>query len=132
MLSYKELLIYLKHSFSITRAIDVNGLIGNIGGYIGLCLGYSILQIPEFVTVLFYKWNKRFSDYRMKNAVFDVSVDVRDKSGSIKMVNSYKQDNSKERILNDIRCLKKEVNDINIKLDDITRSMAVLLQRHSN
>ena len=116
----------------ITRAIDVNGLIGNIGGYIGLCLGYSILQIPEFVTLLFLKWNKRFSDYRMKNAVLDVSVDVRDKSGSIKMVNSYERDNSKEDILNDIRCLKKEVNDINIKLDGITRSMAVLLQRHSN
>ena len=35
----------------------------------------------------------------MKNAVLDVSVDVRDKSGSIKMVNSYKQDISKEDIL---------------------------------
>ena len=31
------------------RAIDINGLIGIIGGYIGLFLGYSFLQIPEFL-----------------------------------------------------------------------------------
>ena len=31
------------------RAIDVQALIGTIGGYIGLCLGYTILQIPEFL-----------------------------------------------------------------------------------
>ena len=31
------------------RAIDVNSLIGNIGGYIGLCLGYSLLQVPLFI-----------------------------------------------------------------------------------
>ena len=31
------------------RAIDINALIGTIGGYIGLFLGYSILQIPDFV-----------------------------------------------------------------------------------
>ena len=30
------------------QAIDFNGLIGYIGGYIGLILGYNILQIPEF------------------------------------------------------------------------------------
>ena len=27
--------------------MDINGLIGVIGGYIGLFLGYSILQIPD-------------------------------------------------------------------------------------
>ena len=32
----------------ISRAIDLQELIGNIGGYIGLLLGYSILQIPDF------------------------------------------------------------------------------------
>ena len=31
------------------RAIDINALIGTIGGYIGLFLGYSILQFPDFV-----------------------------------------------------------------------------------
>ena len=32
------------------KAIDLNGLVGYIGGYIGLILGYSILQIPDFLS----------------------------------------------------------------------------------
>ena len=40
------------------RAIDTQELIGNIGGYIGLCLGYSLLQIPELLLALFRKTNK--------------------------------------------------------------------------
>ena len=31
------------------QAIDINGLIGYIGGYVGLILGYNILQIPEYL-----------------------------------------------------------------------------------
>ena len=34
------------------QAIDINGLIGYIGGYVGLILGYNILQIPEYFTGL--------------------------------------------------------------------------------
>ena len=36
------------------QAIDLNGLIGYIGGYTGLILGYNILQIPDYILVL--KW----------------------------------------------------------------------------
>ena len=32
------------------RAIDAQALIGTIGGYIGLFLGYSLLQIPNAIT----------------------------------------------------------------------------------
>ena len=35
------------------RSIDVHSLIGNIGGYIGLCLGYNLLQVPALVAVVF-------------------------------------------------------------------------------
>ena len=37
------------------KAIDLNGLVGYIGGYIGLILGYSILQIPDFITSIMKK-----------------------------------------------------------------------------
>ena len=37
------------------RAFDVQALVGNISGYIGLCLGYSLLQIPELVIMIFCK-----------------------------------------------------------------------------
>ena len=44
------------------RAIDVNALIGTIGGYIGLFLGYSILQFPDFAIELM----SRYSNYKTK------------------------------------------------------------------
>ena len=31
------------------RAIGIEQLIGSVGGYIGLCMGYSIVQIPEII-----------------------------------------------------------------------------------
>ena len=34
------------------RAIDVESLMGTVGGYVGLILGYTILQIPEYLTWL--------------------------------------------------------------------------------
>jgi len=34
------------------RAIDVNGLIGYIGGYVGLILGFSLLQIPQLISLI--------------------------------------------------------------------------------
>ena len=37
------------------RAIDIQVLIGNVGGYIGLCLGYSFLQIPDFIVFILSK-----------------------------------------------------------------------------
>ena len=31
------------------RAINWLSLIGNIGGYVGICLGYSLLQLPNVI-----------------------------------------------------------------------------------
>lgn len=36
----------------VYRSIDSHTLIGNIGGYIGLCLGYNFLQIPALITII--------------------------------------------------------------------------------
>ena len=38
--------------FMSFRAIDMQGLIGLIGGNVGLVLGYSLLQIPDMITSL--------------------------------------------------------------------------------
>ena len=48
-----------QYLFGIFRAIDINVLIGNIGGYVGLLLGFSILQAPDLLMQLFGTW-KRF------------------------------------------------------------------------
>ena len=42
------------HCFNF-RSIDLQEVIGSIGGYIGALLGYSILQIPEMITVIMNK-----------------------------------------------------------------------------
>ena len=43
------------------KEIDLNALIGYIGGYIGLMLGYSILQIPEYIESLKMIYNNHFN-----------------------------------------------------------------------
>ena len=40
-------------TFFIQRAIDINSLIGNIGGYVGLLMGMSILQVPSLLGQFF-------------------------------------------------------------------------------
>ena len=37
------------------RSIDLQEVIGSIGGYVGALLGYSILQIPEMITIIMSK-----------------------------------------------------------------------------
>ena len=49
-----------KKSFLHFRAIDFQALIGNIGGYIGLLLGYSLLQIPDLINWVMLKSNRYF------------------------------------------------------------------------
>ena len=47
--------------------MDINGLIGYIGGYIGLFVGYSILQIPKTLLKLARKCKKLFHDIQNQN-----------------------------------------------------------------
>ena len=43
------------------RAVDVQALIGNVGGYIGLCLGYSIWQLPNLLLFIYQKIRKHYA-----------------------------------------------------------------------
>ena len=45
------------------RAIDAQALIGTIGGYIGLFLGYSLLQVPSAIS---------FFVTRLSNSLIDL------------------------------------------------------------
>ena len=56
--------------YTYFRAIDTQGLIGNIGGYIGLVLGYSLLQIPDFIIFIVRRtngWRSEISKRRYHN-----------------------------------------------------------------
>ena len=39
----------------IARSIDAHSLVGNIGGYVGLLLGFSIVQIPDILLQAYKK-----------------------------------------------------------------------------
>ena len=43
---------FLISSFIFPRAINAEALVGTVGGYLGLFLGYSILQLPEKINDL--------------------------------------------------------------------------------
>ena len=43
------------------RSFDIEQLLGNAGGYIGVCLGYSFLQLPCFMRALYTKCRQYFS-----------------------------------------------------------------------
>ena len=46
-LDYKEI--------TMLRELNIQSLIGNAGGYVGICVGYSILQIPNLVIAIHSK-----------------------------------------------------------------------------
>ena len=40
------------------KAIDWQQLIGNVGAYIGMCLGYTLLQLPGALKYLLTKFKR--------------------------------------------------------------------------
>ena len=44
--------------FQQTKAIDWQALIGNVSGYVGVCLGFSLLQIPYLFENCFGRYKK--------------------------------------------------------------------------
>ena len=50
--TYKEIMI--------VKSFDIETLIGNGGGYLGLCLGYSLLQLPAFAFWIYNKIGRTF------------------------------------------------------------------------
>ena len=70
------------NSFPQSRAIDIQVLIGNAGGYIGLVLGYSLLQIPDFIIVIFTRtkrWLSQIENRRNQNHTKVWTVKLNDK-----------------------------------------------------
>ena len=40
----------------LTRQFDLQSLIGNAGGYVGICVGYSFLQLPYLIANVVSNW----------------------------------------------------------------------------
>ena len=68
------------------RAIDIQDLIGNVGGYIGLFLGYSFLQIPEFMILVYLRakrWFAKIREGRDQNQIRTSNITVHENMFSL-------------------------------------------------
>ena len=61
--SWFRLAVYFKTNkfkeIKQVRAYSVQSLIGNAGGYVGLLVGYTIAELPDFFLIL----HKKFTNY---------------------------------------------------------------------
>ena len=62
MKSSKYFKIVIFKEFVQTKAIDVQAFVGNAAGYIDVCFGLSLLQIPYMLEYLFNKYGQKTSD----------------------------------------------------------------------
>ena len=58
----------------IFRAIDAQSLIGTVGGYIGLFLGYSLLEMPKTILVILNKLKKRIG-FQFREQIRAVTIE---------------------------------------------------------
>ena len=80
------------------RSIDVHSLIGNIGGYIGLCLGYNLLQVPALLSIVLRILKESFKSKEIiKNTNYNSkSLDTNEKNSNGHYENQNKpNDNDK-------------------------------------
>ena len=102
------------------RSVDINGLIGYIGGYIGLFVGYSILRIPKTLLTLARKCKNLFHDIKNQNGPIisvgtRVNVQERATNESHNLQPNYTKEDIKDslqRLQNKIYDLSKIVNEI--------------------
>ena len=64
---YKEIIML--------RELNIQSLIGNAGGYVGICVGYSILQFPNLISSIYLKI-KSVSWFRTQPSTFQTKVSV--------------------------------------------------------
>ena len=102
-----------KLSISYSRAIDIQALVGNVGGYIGLCLGYSILQIPDFVLFILYKVKMYISRSRKATIKMDLRNSFMPKQGNWE---SVKPNNDSISLSIDERSMISEIIEDNFKI----------------
>ena len=71
----------------INRAINEQILVGNIGGYWGLFLGYSILQLPSMIQILSLKIKEKYRHFKSGNRLKkdnDAQIFVREESNNLR------------------------------------------------
>ena len=105
------------------RAIDLNTLIGYIGGYIGLILGCSFFQIPDFILMLYLKGKKYFgrSNATVSNASpYPREINVEEISQN-KVALDLGKRNANRSFEYDLSPSQSELDDLSLKLDKFSQ-----------
>ena len=88
--------------------MDSHTLVANIGGYIGLCLGYNLLQVPALITTVFKKLKVYFKSEKLIKTSNNISnsFDAKD--------NKENGHDEKQKKLNNDDCMfnAKTINNI--------------------
>ena len=88
------------------RAIDIQALIGNVGGYIGLFLGYSFLQIPTLVAFLVTQgkgWLSHIRGRRKKTKELTVTMNQKLFESRIKSNNKRNENRNRNGVFADTK-----------------------------
>ena len=86
------------------RAINAQALVGNIGGYLGLFMGYSILQLPIIIHALTRKLKTWYSKLKSRddpvaNKLFLIRVRESPSSISHETENETENENFEPRVM---------------------------------
>ena len=97
---------------------DIENMLGNIGGYIGLFLGYSLLHLPHFLLSM---WNTGYKNANKQNKVKLIQEEeTTNKSNELK----------ESTMLNGGLCLScTQLKDVNTQVLSIARSLNNLESR---
>ena len=104
--------------------MDTQGLIGNIGGYIGLVLGYSLLQIPDFIIFILGKtkgWTSGFRERRYRNKTKAWNVMENEKPSASKSP-SAKESTENWGTKRDLVCTNTQFDSVIQRIEQLEKS----------
>ena len=106
------------------RAIGIEQLVGSIGGYVGLCLGFSIAQIPELIIcmVIFTKKEyQKISDKTNRILTTEVRVvmeNTSSKGNEIPITKQGSEDQTEIRTMNQMK-----IESLEIKIEEALQTL---------
>ena len=106
------------------RAIDIEQLVGSIGGYIGLCLGFSIAQIPELIIYIVISAKKdcqKIKENANRIPMTGVRVVVESTTAKNNIIPITKQDNEDQAEIRTIT--KMKIKSLEIKIEEASQAL---------
>ena len=92
----------------LVRAYDIQSLIGNAGGYIGIFLGYTICQLPSVIIDTWHWLNEYFLGFFHRNSIKKINTLHQSKNFRKTYITKV-EDQRYEDVLKQIETLKDEM-----------------------